>query len=203
MNKEDKHKYLLPLHCWLARFIPNIHISPQGLIIKIDKNDRLVFDASHLVKFYSICSNMMTLSMLEHPIEYGDTFTRYITWICNMRITLPTTDNVQFSDDVSGAFRWPRLHPWIAAAFSFILFNTLYISCGKVFGSNTSAQNFEHIAKTRTLLARHIFENEDCDQLMKKYFYLINSDKFDEDVNQDPSTFIQVKPCAIHQGIWR
>ena len=51
INKDDKHKYLLPLPGWLAPFIPNIHISPQGLIIIIDKNDRLVFDASHLIKF--------------------------------------------------------------------------------------------------------------------------------------------------------
>ena len=64
MNKEDKHRYLLPLPCWLARFIPNLHISPQGLIIKLDKNDRLVFDASYLIKFYSICSNMMTTPSL-------------------------------------------------------------------------------------------------------------------------------------------
>ena len=53
MNKENKHKYLLPLPCWLARFIPNLHISPQGLIVKIDKNDRLVFDASYLLDFES------------------------------------------------------------------------------------------------------------------------------------------------------
>ena len=34
MNKEDKHRYLLPLPCWLARFIQNLHLTPQGLIIK-------------------------------------------------------------------------------------------------------------------------------------------------------------------------
>ena len=67
---------------------------------------------------------MMTLPQLEHPIEYGDAFARYLTWIYNMRITSPTSDIVQFSDDISGAFRWTRLYPWIAAAFSFMLFGT-------------------------------------------------------------------------------
>ena len=33
MNKEDKHKYLLPFPCWLARFIPDIHVTPQGLVV--------------------------------------------------------------------------------------------------------------------------------------------------------------------------
>ena len=201
MNKEEKHKYLLPLPGWLARFIPNIHISPQGLIVKVDKNDRLVFDASHLIKFYSVCSNMMTSPHLEHPIEYGNAFTRYLTWIYNMRISLPNTEIVQFSDDVSGAFRWPRLHPWISTAFSFMLFGTLYIPTGQVFGSNTSAQNFEPIAKSRTILAQHIFEHEDCNELILKYSHLINPVKFHIDDNVDPSAFIPAKPCPLHKGV--
>ena len=47
MNKEDKHQFIIPLPCWLARFIQNLYITPQSLIIKPGKNDRLVFDASH------------------------------------------------------------------------------------------------------------------------------------------------------------
>ena len=149
--------------------------------MKLEKNDRLIFYASHLIKFYSICSNMMTLPSLEHPIEYGTAFTRYLTWVYNMRISLPSTDILQFLDDVSGAFRWPRLHPWIATAFYFLLFDTLYIPTGQVFGSNTSDQNFEPIAKSRTILARHIFEHENCDELIHKYSYLINQVKFSQE----------------------
>ena len=67
---------------------------------------------------------MMTYPIMEQPIEYGDAFERYLTWIYNMRISLPHEDILQFSDDVSGAFRWPRLHPWIAPAFSFLFFGT-------------------------------------------------------------------------------
>ena len=111
MNKENKHNYLLPLPCWLARFIQNLHLTPQGLVIKPGKNDRLVFDASHLIKFDSICSNMMTNPSVEYPITYGDAFSRYLTWIYNMRISLPREDILQFSDDVSGAFCWPRFIP--------------------------------------------------------------------------------------------
>ena len=84
---------------------------------------------------------------MEHPIEYGDAFERCLTCIYNMR----------------------RLHPWIAPAFSFLFFGTLYVPTGQVFGSNTSAQNFEPFAKARTLLARHTFETEDCVALVAKY----------------------------------
>ena len=203
MNKEDKHRYLIPLPCWIARFIPNLHITPQGLIIKPDKNDRLVFDASHLIKFYSICSNMMTTPSVEHPIEYGDAFTRYLTWIYNMRISLPNEDILQFSDDVSGAFRWPRLHPWIATAFSFLFFGTLYIPTGQVFGSNTSAQNFEPIAKARTLVAKHIFNNEDCEALVRKHALLIDQVKFDPIEDLPSESFVKAKPCSKHKGIYK
>ena len=106
-----------------------------------------------------------------------------------MRISLPNTDIVQFSDDVSGAFRWPLLHPWIATVFSFILFGTLLIPTGQVFGSNTSAQNFEPIAKLRTILAQHIFENENCDALIEKYSHLIDPVKFDIDHTVESSFF--------------
>ena len=42
MNKEDKNQYLISLPNWLARFIPHLHVTPQGLVIKEGKNDRLV-----------------------------------------------------------------------------------------------------------------------------------------------------------------
>ena len=110
---------------------------------------------------------------------------------------------LQFSDDVSGAFRWPRLHPWIATAFSFLLFEMLYIPTGQVFGSITSAQNFESISKFRTILARHIFEHENCDDLIHKYYYLIDQVKFSQDNTPDTAQFTQVKSCPQHKGIRR
>ena len=132
MNKEDKRKYLLTFPCWLAHFIPNIHVTPQGLAVKKGKNDRLVFDASHLVKFYSICYNMMTTPFLEPNIEYDDAFQRFLVYVYNQRITHTNEDILLYSDNVSGAFRWPRLNPFIAAAFSFLFYGTLYVIVGQV-----------------------------------------------------------------------
>ena len=143
---------------------------------------------------------MMTNPSVEHPIEYGDAFYRHLIWIYNIRISLPQEDIFQFSDDVSVAFRWPRLHPWIVPAFSFLFFGNLYIPTGHVFGSNTSAQNFEPIAKARTLLAQHIFQNEDCEQLLTKYAYLINEVEFSP-VSSDMGDLVKAKPCPLYQGI--
>ena len=92
------------------------------------------------------------------------------------------------------------MHPWIAPAFSFLFFGTLYIPTGQVFGSNTSAQNFEPFAKARTLLAQHIFANEDCDLLVAKYSNLINQVHFTPP-SESLNTPVQAKPCSLHQGI--
>eukprot|EP00957_Ditylum_brightwellii_P104731 7981559-Ditylum_brightwellii.AAC.1 len=45
-NKEDRNCYLIPFPCWMTRFIPHIHVTPQGLKINPGGNDRLVFDDS-------------------------------------------------------------------------------------------------------------------------------------------------------------
>ena len=39
LNKEDKHKYMFSLPIWTVRFIPNLHLSHQGLIQKKGKED--------------------------------------------------------------------------------------------------------------------------------------------------------------------
>eukprot|EP00957_Ditylum_brightwellii_P141525 10781238-Ditylum_brightwellii.AAC.1 len=60
MNKDNRNCYLIPFPCWMTRFIPHIHVTPQGLIIKSKKNDRLVFDGSIKLKCNSKPVNSMT-----------------------------------------------------------------------------------------------------------------------------------------------
>ena len=46
LNKEDRNQYLLPFPNWISRFIRNLHLTPQGLLSKTGKNDRLIWDGS-------------------------------------------------------------------------------------------------------------------------------------------------------------
>ena len=66
-----------------------------------------------------------------------------------MCITHPTDELLLYSDDVSGAFRWPRLNLHIATSMAFTLFDSIHLPAGQVFGNNSSAQNFEPISKAR------------------------------------------------------
>ena len=67
MNKEERNKFLGVFPSWLERFIPHVHLRPQGLLVKPRKKDRLVFDAAHLVSPSSICINDFT--NVEDEIE--------------------------------------------------------------------------------------------------------------------------------------
>ena len=46
MNKEERNSCVIPFLNWMMRLIPNLHTTPQGLIVKPGKNDRLIFDGS-------------------------------------------------------------------------------------------------------------------------------------------------------------
>ena len=37
MNKEDRNQYVLPLPNWIARFVKNLQLTPQGLLQKPKK----------------------------------------------------------------------------------------------------------------------------------------------------------------------
>ena len=45
MNKEDKNNFVIPLPHWLARYIPNLFLTPQHILEKPGKKDRQIFDA--------------------------------------------------------------------------------------------------------------------------------------------------------------
>ena len=95
------------------------YITPQGLLMKKDKNDRLVWDGTFIPNWESICINMMLSHETEPEIKDGLTFMLHLQHIYNFRIAKPNKDIVLFDDYVKGAFRHPNYHPELAAAFFF------------------------------------------------------------------------------------
>ena len=111
MNKEERNQYLIPIPSWVARFIRNMHITPQGLLIKKDKNDRLVWDGSFVPHWDAICINMILSQDTEPKIMYGETFMRHLQHLYNFRISVPNEEILLMDDDVKGAFRHCKISP--------------------------------------------------------------------------------------------
>ena len=157
LAKEDAYQYILPLPSWLARFIPNLHLNPLGLVVKPGKDNRLVIDPSFWVGPDSTPINSLTHIGNEPPIRFASALTRHLSRIYNLRITYPDEDIPTFSDDASGEFKTTKLHPDVATAFAYAYRTHLCVPTAAIFGSNTSPPNFEPIAGARTRLATALF----------------------------------------------
>ena len=87
MNKEDRNQYVLPFPNWIVRSVKNLHLTPQGLLQKPGKNDRLIWDGFLQPTWDSKCINMMIDKKNEPALVYGHTFDRYLVEVWNQRIT--------------------------------------------------------------------------------------------------------------------
>ena len=118
-----------------------MYLTPQGLLVKPRKKDRLVFDAAYLASPSSICINNFTSPDDKVELQYGHTFKNHLKRIYNLWITYSNKEILLFDDDASGAFRYIKLHPDVVGAHAFIIRSNLYVLLGSVFGSNVSPHN--------------------------------------------------------------
>jgi len=199
LNKEERNNFILPLPAWLARFVPNLHLSPEGIIIKEGKKDRIIFDASFKIFYDSLCPNQWTSASDEPPIWYGSAFTRHLTRIWNLRISYPHREIYLWDDDVAGAFRLIKYNPYIATAFSAIVSDILCVPTGQVFGGNTSAQNFEGLAIAREYLSCY-FSTEKFQHLVTKHSTILNNIKYSPKPSTE-TTFVAASPDTTHSGV--
>ena len=199
INKETQHCYVIPFPRWLARLCPNIHLTPQGLLIKAGKKDRMIWDGSFLPTWYATCINMMQDPSKSPDIHFGTAFMRHLVRIWNLRITHPHKEIYVWDDDVSGAYRVPKYHPNVAGAFAYAILNFLFLPTGGTFGSNTSPQEYEPFARARAFLAEHLSRDE---SLVLKHLNILSLVEFDEETDPTSVSYVQATADALHQGVY-
>ena len=156
MVKEDKRDNVLTLPSWIADFIPHLMLTANGLVIIVGKNDRFVFDASHMITLDSVPFNHLVDNINEPDIVFGDAWERFLQYVYNLRITYPTRDILLMADDVTAAFRGPKYNPNVISAKAFFALRYLLIPTGLTFGDTTSPPNFEPFARARIALAKEL-----------------------------------------------
>jgi len=145
MNKEDRNNFVIPLPHWIARFTPHLFFTPQHILEKPGKKDQQIFDASRRYTPWSTPINMMTSTRYgsEEPCLFGSVKEAVLSRIYSLQADNPTGDIVTHANDVKSAFRQIKLHPNIMGAFSYIIADQLFLSCGQPFGADFCPANWE------------------------------------------------------------
>ena len=146
MTKDKQYCYSLCYPSFLTDFIPNLHITPQQILYKKEKNNRFICNCLFLVDESSVSANMMLNTKNEHYITYCTTWYRHLQRIWNMRITYSDEEVLLFHDDVKGSFQHCKYVNDITSTFAYVISNKIYLPLGGIFGFTTSPAKFEPLA---------------------------------------------------------
>ena len=200
--KEFKNNFAFPLPSWVTRFCRAIFLTPQLILLHPRKPPRGIFDARQRPTEDSRSINMMTSTAEGSELEckYGSVPARLFLRIWNLRISYPDDDIVIHANDVKSCFRQLKHHPDIIEAFSYVLFNHLWIQVGQTFGSDFSPANWEGVRRVIEQLAQSLFSDSSLRDKHRKYL-----DKLQWDVSLDSSSskrFVPACPDSQNQGVF-
>lgn len=149
LRKEEKLSYHVIFPRFLWRFFPGLFLSIFRVAYRWgDPKPRLCVDPSTTISLSdtgNVNRNIPDpgVNEDENPtIYYGTAFIRYLTWIWNLRISYPTEDILQMTDDISAAFHRVLYHPDMAPAFATVWKNYLIIPASAIFGSRSSPGHY-------------------------------------------------------------
>ena len=166
------------------------------MLIKLGKNDRLVFDASAYPSPEAKAMNDMVTNETEPFIDFPPALMNHLMRTCNLRISHPNEDILSFDDDVSGAFRQVKHNPDIIAALSFRALGCLCVPTAQTFGARFSPPNWEPFRRARENLAEMLASQPQIENLHKR---LTDRIKF-SDPPDETTQFVKATPDAIDKG---
>ncbi|KAL7503807.1 hypothetical protein ACHAXN_001547 [Cyclotella atomus] len=199
MNKEERNCHVIPLPCWIARYIPDVFFTPQYMLEKPGKSNRQIFNARLRHTPFSQSVNMMTSAHegIELAREFGASFTKILRRIWNLRITYPNSDIVCHANDVKSCFRLIKHHPDVAGAFSYVIAWYMYLQCGLAFGSDFSPQMWEVCRRMAEQMAEKLFADE---SLLEKHRQYLDQLRWGKRLGK-PADFTPAHPCSKNRGV--
>lgn len=199
MNKMEKNQFVYPIKSYMARFIPNIFLTPMHLLQRPGKDNRIIYDASRRFTPYSTPVNMMTSTPLgvELDCEYGAVFKRLCTRIWNLRISYPDSDIILHANDVKSCFRQLKHHPDVMGAFSYIVGDLLYLSCGLTMGADFSPPTWEGPRRIAEQLATNLFGTPG---LVEKHREHLDKLQWSKKLSSKVKGIVRAHKSTTHQG---
>ena len=169
--KDFKRGYVMVFDPRVTYFMLSCQLNPIGMVDLNHryKKPRPVVDSTFHPFPDSMAVNDWTDKSTEPPLEFPEAFDQSLYWLCNMRITYPRAEIYIGDDDVSGAFRHAKYHPWMAAMHSSRQNGHHVVNAGQTFGGETSPANWEPIANGRKQIARHLWNHPDIELLAEPF----------------------------------
>ena len=121
LNKEDRNSHLVPMHDWVCHLSPNMRHNPQGLVLKLGSNPRVVWDGTTCPSPNDVVMNEITPTEDEPDVTFGMAKILFYQYLYNLRVSFPTEVIFLALADIKACFRYPRIHPDLTGAFGFWL----------------------------------------------------------------------------------
>jgi hypothetical protein len=143
------------------------------------EKDRQIFNASRRYTPWSTPINMMTSTQQgsEEPCLFGSVKEEILSRIYSLRAENPTADIVTHANYVKSAFCQIKLHPDVMGAFSYIIADQLFLSCGQPFGADFCPANWEVVRQVLEKLATSLFHDDSLRDKHRKYLDRLKWDR--------------------------
>jgi hypothetical protein len=196
MNKEDQYSHLIPLDEIMCHFSPYCRHTTQTMVIKAGKNDHLCWDGSTTIKPTDMVMNQVTPMIHEAPITFGHVKMQLYTDKYNTRVSYPTLTILLAMADLKTCFCFPRIHADLTGAFGILAGGYCNLATAMVFGSTTSASNWEPFRRAIQALTVVYAHRRDLIKKHKTFLNMISWEPF------DPSPDLtKAVPCSINTGV--
>ena len=171
LTKDFKRGYALLFDPRAIHFILHCHVTPIGLtdLNHRYKNPRPFFDSSFRPNPASFAINDWCDKTKEPPLYFADSFSNFLTWLWNLRISYPTSEIYPAEDDIAGAFRHSKYHPNLVSMHTFKQSGLVGTSTGSTFGDEPSPANFEPLANARQQISQYLWYQPDTIQRAQPY----------------------------------
>jgi hypothetical protein len=199
LEKDIRKGFALGADPRLVYYLPNLHLTPIGLIVAAGKKPRLYFDSSFRPKVWSMAINDSTDQTLEPAIHFAGAFASQLAWVWNLRLTYPHDEIFLGDDDVSGAFRQVKYNPNVVSLHACLVFGSLFLYTGQTFGDSPSPPNWEPIVTARKALAQKLWQRPETATAGRAV--LPDIALADPPTLQDQATFVQPRADSKNSGV--
>jgi hypothetical protein len=106
VRKDAQRGYNIHMDAELVHFIPNLHLTPQGIANLEDpfKKDRPFFDSTFRPSLDSSAINDWTSKDNEPPTSFPTALEVFAEFLWNLRISYPNEEIYLGDDDICGFF---------------------------------------------------------------------------------------------------